>query len=297
MRVKELICTNQNGDSLLISNSGVYRIQEEIDTTGAKVNVNYGSNFRTQGSTAISSRIERRDFPLLFYIEVSGKSEEWIQSKRDEVFKVFNPIYNPIKLQIKTEVRSVYIEVNVELTPSITPGIETVNEEWHDVLVQLSAGSPFFKGTEQQKVEIAVWEPLLEFLLEIPEEGIEIGRRSSSLIVNVLNYGQVKTGMIIQFKALGTVVNPSLFNVNSREYFKLNTTMTAGEVITINTNKGKKRIESVVNGVTTIAFNTIDHNSKFMQLEVGDNLFRYDADTNVDNLEVSIYFSPQYIGV
>ncbi|WP_153123285.1 phage tail family protein [Peribacillus tepidiphilus] len=297
MRIKEILCTNKNGDSLLISNFGIYRIQEEMDTTGVKAIVTYVSNYRTHGSTAVASRLDKRDLSLSFYIDVDGREEEWIQEKRDEVFKVFNPVYNPIRLEIKTEIRNVYIDANVELSPSISPGVENVNDEWHDVLVQLSAGSPFFLDTEQQKVEIAVWEPLLEFPLEIPEDGMEIGRRSQSLIVNVFNDGQVASGMVIQFKALGTVENPSLFNLDTREFFKINKTMTAGEVITVNTFQGKKRVESSLNGVTSNIFNMIDYQSKFMQLAVGDNLFRYDADSNVDNLEVAIYFTPQYIGV
>src|SRR5665648_504005 len=43
-------------------------------------------------------------------------------------------------------------------------------------------------------------------------------------------------------------------------------------------------------------YNYIDLGSTFLQLDVGDNLMRYDADTGIDNLEVSIYFTPQYLG-
>ena len=73
--------------------------------------------------------------------------------------------------------------------------------------------------------------------------------------------------------------------------------MSAGEIITINTAFGEKRVESCLNGITTNAFNYIDFNSTFLQLDIGDNLFRYNADLNIDNLEVSIYYMPQYLGV
>ncbi|MBS4171946.1 phage tail family protein [Bacillus sp. FJAT-49736] len=297
MRTKEIVCTNQNGDSLLISPNSIYKIQDDIDTTGVKANTTYVTNYRIQGATAVSSRLEQRDLSLTFFIDVEGMDEDWIQERRDEVFRVFNPIYNPIKVLIKTVNRSFFIDAHVELTPSINPDPSSMNESWHDVLVQLSAGNPFFLDSEKRKVEIATWLPMLEFPLEISSDGSEIGQRSPSLIVNVLNEGQVETGMTIQFKALGTVINPSLFNVNTREYFKINKTMTAGEVITVNTYQGKKRLESRLNGITTNIFNFMDYRSKFMQLEVGDNLFRYDADSNVENLEVSIYFTPQYLGV
>nr|WP_231619662.1 phage tail family protein [Fictibacillus sp. 5RED26] len=282
---------------MLISKQGSFKLQEDIDTSGVKANVTYVSNYQSHGAIPVASRLDKRDLSLQFYIDVQDRSQEWIQDRRDELFIVFNPVHNPLRLEIKTEVRSVFIDANIELSPSINPDPEHTNEGWHNVLVQLTAGNPFFQSTEVNKVEIAVWNSLFEFPFEIPSEGLEMGQRSPSLIVNVLNNGQVETGMIIKFKAIGSVLNPSLFNVNTREYIKLNRLMSPGETITINTNKSRKRIESSLNGVKSNIFNTIEFGSKFMQLATGDNLFRYDADENLENLEVSIYFSTQYLGV
>ena len=103
--------------------------------------------------------------------------------------------------------------------------------------------------------------------------------------------------MRAEFKALATLTNPSILNVNTQEFIKINKTMVAGEVLTVTTHFGAKKVESVLNGVTTNAFNYIDFGSTFLQLDVGDNLMRYDADTNLDNLEVSIYYTPQFLGV
>lgn len=297
MRIKEIQCTNQNNDSLLISHSGIYRLQEDVDTTGVKASVSYVSNYRIQGATAVSTRLDQRELSLVFYIDVEDQQEDWIQERRDELFKVFNPIYNPIRLEMTTGNRAFFIDANVELSPYINPDPSSMNEMWHDVLVQLSAGNPFFQDTEMQKVEIATWEPLFKFPIAIPAEGMKLGQRTPSLIVNAMNNGQVSTGMIIQFKANGTLTNPSLFNVNTRQSFKINKMMVPGEVITVNTNQGQKRVESQLNGITTNIFNFIEFGSKFMQLEVGDNLFRYAADSNPDSLEVAIYFTAKYIGV
>lgn len=297
MRIKEIQCTNQNNDSLLISHSGIYRLQEDVDTTGVKASVSYVSNYRIQGATAVSTRLDQRELSLVFYIDVEDQQEDWIQERRDELFKVFNPIYNPIRLEMTTGNRAFFIDANVELSPYINPDPSSMNEMWHDVLVQLSAGNPFFQDTEMQKVEIATWEPLFKFPIAIPAEGMKLGQRTPSLIVNAMNNGQVATGMIIQFKANGTLTNPSLFNVNTRQSFKINKMMVPGEVITVNTNQGQKRVENQLNGITTNIFNFIEFGSKFMQLEVGDNLFRYAADSNPDSLEVAIYFTAKYIGV
>ncbi len=132
---------------------------------------------------------------------------------------------------------------------------------------------------------------------ELAKTGIIMGLREPSLIVNALNTGNVESGMIIEFKALGTLTNPSILNVETQEFFKVNKSMVAGEVITVNTNIGAKKVIDNLNGVETNILNLIDLDSTFLQLRVGDNLLRYDADTNLDNLEVNIYYNPFYLGV
>ena len=126
--------------------------------------------------------------------------------------------------------------------------------------------------------------------------GIEMGYRSPSLIVNVNNPGDVPCGMKIVFSALGEVENPYLLNVNTQEYFKIAKTMVAGETITVTTGFGNKRVVDVLNGVTSTIL-SIDLESTFLQLETGDNLYRYYADDGIDMLECKIYYSPQYLGV
>jgi hypothetical protein len=73
--------------------------------------------------------------------------------------------------------------------------------------------------------------------------------------------------------------------------------MVAGEILNISTGFGNKKVTSTLAGVTTNAFNCIDLGSTFLQLAPGDNLFRYNSETNIANLTVAIYYLPQYLGV
>ena len=187
------------------------------------------------------------------------------------------------------------IRCQVESAPTFSMPFNIFNVL--DFIVYLVAPNPYWQDLSQNKAEIAIWRGAFEFPLEIVEEGIEVGFREPSLIVNVLNQGDVACGIKIRFKALATVVNPSLFNVNTREYFKINKTMEAGEVMTVTTHFQNKRVGLNKNGIVSNAFNWIDITSTFLQLDVGANLLRYDADEGLDNLEVSIYYNPQYLGV
>lgn len=52
------------------------------------------------------------------------------------------------------------------------------------------------------------------------------------------------------------------------------------------------------NGVEMNYFNFLSYDSDIqLSVDVGDNLIRYDAAQFVSNLEVSIYFTPQFVGV
>ena len=111
-------------------------------------------------------------------------------------------------------------------------------------------------------------------------------------------YGDVKRRIRCQVESAPVFSMPfKIFNVNTREYFKINKTMEAGEVITVTTHFQNKRVELNKNGVVSNAFNWIDTTSTFLQLDVGDNLLRYDSDEGLGNLEVSIWYTPQYLGV
>lgn len=116
-------------------------------------------------------------------------------------------------------------------------------------------------------------------------------------IVDCYNEGDVSTGMRIRFTALGTVSNPILLNVDTEEFIQINATMKTGDVIEINTKYGSKGAKLIRDGVETDYFRYIDVDSTFMQLAIGDNMFRYDAASGVNSLEVSIFYSKEFLGV
>ena len=58
-----------------------------------------------------------------------------------------------------------------------------------------------------------------------------------------------------------------------------------------------KRVVNVNGSVVTNAFSLLDTDSVFFQLAAGINTLRYDASVNMELLEVSIYYRPQFLGV
>lgn len=65
----------------------------------------------------------------------------------------------------------------------------------------------------------------------------------------------------------------------------------------MNTTVGEKYIRGVLNGETSNYFKYRDLDSEWLQLKVGDNLFRYDCDGGQSALEVYIYHQNKYLEV
>ncbi|RPJ97294.1 phage tail family protein [Rummeliibacillus sp. TYF005] len=295
MIIKELKITNASGESIEFGRH--FRLYEDINLSGLKADVSY-SESANDGSSYQRTRLDVRDINVPFFINRTVEGNEWIEERRQEAYRVLNPKKNPMRLDFTTKSGESYF-LNAELTasPDFPTGFENSNYRWQKSLLQFTCSDPYLYEKDETLVQIATWIPAFEFALEIPTDGIEMGYRSPSLIANVFNGGQEDSGMIIKFKANGTLSTPSLVNVNTYEEFKLNMDLVGGDIVEVSTYKGKKYAYLTRNNIKISVFGKVDLDSKFLQLETGDNLFRYDAKSGVDNLEVSMYFANKFVGV
>lgn len=165
------------------------------------------------------------------------------------------------------------------------------------VICSVACPNPYWNDIFDTSEEIATWQGSFQFPLEIKSEGIEMGVRLSNLIAKINNRGAVETGIKIIFKATGEVNNPSLFNVETREFIRINKTMQVGEELIITTEVGNKKVFFTKNGITSNGFVWLDDESTFIKLMPGKNIFRYDAEEGLDNLEVTIIYNQKYVGV
>ena len=280
---------NSLGAELVLTNSAPFLLEDFSETEN--VNIYSSTSMNQDGNSYLSNTLDVRDISLDICL-IATSNEELI-SYKNKVNKIFNPKIGEGYLIYTDSVKTRKVKCIVNKIPFFTD----INGIASEGLISLTANNPYWTDLSESKEEIALWIGGFEFPLELIDGGIEMGYRSPSLIVNVINGGDVECGMRIEFTASATLTNPSLLNVNNGEFIKINKTMVAGETISIVTYFGSKKVESILGGVTTNAFNYIDFQSTFLQLDVGDNLYRYNADSGIDNLEVSIYYQPQYLGV
>lgn len=231
--------------------------------------------------------------------------EGWIVAKTEkdmtELKRKLNSFINP-----REGITLFYSNYKIEFIPNETVrySIERIenNDAFCKFQISGTAPNPLFSDNSETCLTFVSTTPAFHFPLvmsqSLPDGGIVFGKRMASLIVNAVNTGSVSTGMKIVFKANGTVVNPKLVNVNTQEEFLINKTLVANEEIEINTNIGEKNVKGRIGAVGyTNYYMHKDVDSSWLQLEVGNNLFSYSADSGIDNLDVFIHFNNQHLEV
>lgn len=297
MSVKTVKCTNNSDDSITFGHH--FFLDDDFDLSGLAANVNYSESTK-DGASYQSTVLSTRSFSLPFFIKMALSSSEWIEMRRQEAYKVFNPKKNPITFEFTTEGGNEYI-FTAELTSTpifaSSKDFEESNDVWQNGLLQFTCADPYIYKKDTTIVYIATWIPNLVFPIVIPDDGIAFAYRTPSLIANVVNDGQDDSGIVIRFRATSSVSKPSLINVNTYEVLKLNMNLEGGDVVDISTERGKRYGKLIRNNVTTSVFGKVALESSFLQITPGDNLFRYDAESGLDNLEVSIHFRNKFLGV
>ena len=147
------------------------------------------------------------------------------------------------------------------------------------------------------QIDAATTIPFFHFPLVIPPGGLVFGVRQPAQLVSVYNAGSLTTGFTIIFKAIGTCSNPKITNARTLEFFEIDKSLVAGEKIVIDTLVGEKSVIGTLLGVSSNYYRYKTLDSTWLQLQPGDNVFRFDAAENPQNIEAYIQFANQFLEV
>ncbi|MGG2091925.1 phage tail family protein [Bacillus sp. S13(2024)] len=284
-RKEKLIFDNNQGQTFEISVLSPFFLDSADGLESMENSFYTTKGYAEDGVSVTGSNVKDRN------IVIKGRIRFDKEINRSKMIRFFNPKHDFTLKYTNGEIER-FIKCKIEKTPVIN------KEPFPSFMISLLCPKPWWY-TKEIKTDIALWVGTFEFPLEIPQDiGIQMGYREPSLIVNVNNTSDNIAPLRLEFKSLGTLTNPSIINVETRELIMIEKEMIAGDVISINTERGNEYVRLTRNGVTTNAFNYLALESNpHLAINVGDNLLRYDAATNANNLEVSIYFTPQYVGV
>lgn len=283
-----------NGSTSLDITDPPYYVTKTEGFDALDVQIVTSQGFDQDGADEINKIVQPRDMEIVGRFKAD--TTEQMQDMHDKLLRLF------IAKKILTIThyyggKNRMIKASVTKTPHFEfTEVSTVQE----YKVRLQAADPYWSDPTETFVQIANITGGFHFPIAVHKDvGMVFGVKSASLIANVFNKSSINVGMKFVFIAKGTVINPQLFNVNTREFLKINCEMTAGETITVTTGndktvtRNKQGIESDYIGKVDLA----GGGNSFLELSPGDNLLRYAADSGEDLLEIKIMFWNKYQGV
>ena len=219
---RTLIYKNHKGDMITFTYKppfllGVCDGFHEVVGTVNTISSAYGVGTKWNG-TSIGER----------ELTIKGTITENVQENRLLLFDMFPR---------NSEGTLYYYEGNIER--KITCVVEKViipekGTYTRDFSISLVCPNPRFSALAATILSMATWTPAFKFALKIPQStGIKFGTKNTTSMGTTQNTTEIDYGMTITFKANDTVVNPYLFNVNTREIIHIEKTMSVGDKIVL----------------------------------------------------------------
>lgn len=249
--------------------------------TGHDMNIAFSQGFNQIGETVENVSVGSHIF------EIKGRLLDKATAQKKKMLSVFAP-FESGKLIFEDKY---FLECVVYKTPIIT--VQKKSPEFEMVL---SAPYPFWQKMTVDNLIIGSYEPAFSFPVNYEEQHI-FGIKNPSAFTNVYNDGQIDTYYRLEFRTQTTTVNPSIMNVNTQEFLKLNTTIHQGEKFVVYRNSGRLLVEKESDGIITDVFSLLDEDSDLLFMHVGDNIIRASADEGEDQLITTIIFNSTVAGV
>lgn len=275
---------NEKKEKIELTNSPFYESVAIEGLLPPQAAVNSSAVANADGETFNSARVSIRD------VTIDIKPAFPVEENRQRLYTYFK-LKKQVNIYFKNKNRDI-------VTAGIVEGFDgSLFEQKQLISISIKCLDPYLKDSAESVADMANIIDNFEFPFSIDKEGIPFSIIDKALTQNIFNAGDVETGMIIELTANGEVIKPTIYNVETREYFGLDFTMQLGDVIKINTNKFNKKVELIRYGETRNIINNILKGNKWLTLRVGDNLFTYTCEAGEENLSFKFTYSNRYEGV
>lgn len=283
--LKRVYVTNDTGDSLEIGlkspeKSG-FLITDISGLGPVNAAINTSSISSRDGVFFNSARKSSRNIVFTFKL-IGTETGKTIEDVRFESYKYF-PVKKNIQMIFETDTATVYTNGYIEKNePDIFSKKETIS-------VSVICPDPFFRAIDDQ---VTVFNGVSENF-EFPYEN-EVGSRMDYGYIiqytenNIAYTGSDEPGITIYMHFLATATGVAIYNTRTKEFMKLDddritaikgSTLSAGDDLVICTSKGHKSITLTSAGEIYNLLNALTKDSSWLYLDLGDNMFAFDAAT------------------
>lgn len=241
------------------------------------------------GSTYVASYLNERVIPI--ELKVYGENEVDLSEKRKYLSRVFNPKHGIGTLKV-TIGENIYLCYPVpDFIPKFGTGADNMGNFFHNCQLQLTAPGPYWREPYEVSRALTAYRGKFEFPFNFP---IEFGIEGDSVILE--NKGTVETPVEINIQ--GPIRNPKITNRTTGKFIRVNRTLSADEVLHINTDKQNKRVEIYRNDIIVEkAWGYLDDYSNLFTLSTGNNDISFIADSSMDDSIASISWKTQHAGI
>lgn len=268
----------------------------------SKANIDKTEVFGKDGSVFNSARASSRD--IVFSLEFVEDYEigRDIETCRQNTYKYF-PLTRQIKIEIETDNRVSEVYGYVE---SNEPDIFSQKE---GCVISVTCPNAYLSDVDPQRTVFSAVEAAFEFPFSNESTTLkllETARLSIETTKSVWYEGDSPVGIVIYIHASGPATNIQIINAVTLESLLFDTDklttmfgigIQPGDDIVISTVKGNKYASLIRGGITLNVLNALGQYPTWFELEKGDNIFAYLAETGLSNLTFRIENQIAYEGI
>ena len=270
---------NTNGETFELSHDyDNYYITGVQGLTPPATNINTAKAGIIDGTFFNSASVEERN--IVITLVLNGD----IEANRQKLYRIF-PRKTPCTIFFKNENRDVKIQGYVE---TIESDLFVKREQ---VQISIICPRPYFEDLAVICAELSKSLALFEFPFSIEvSEPIPISEITDYPLCEIVNSGDTECGCVIDIDVHAAIQGLKIMNMQTEQFFFLDTAFVNHDRIRINTNSGQMGVRMERGGSSYNILNTVGENSTWLRLVPGLNRFTYTIDDG-DTGDVDISFT------
>ena len=269
---------NENGESITFTYNAGFLINKPVGIDTLQVSLSRATGIDQVGATIQSANVQPRP------VTVSGiLVGEFVANNKEKLLYVVRP-----DLTAKLYADDYYLNVRPTSTPAIDPTAKFAKFQF-----SVLAAYPYWQRDSSIRSVLSGLQYMFKFPWNISRP-YQFAKLMETQFINVPNHGQLPAPMTVTVFARGDCVKPKLTNVNTGKFMEINKSLIAGERVVVEITHDRTYVTSSVDGDIRGALSL---KSTLNRLDVGDNVLKPEAEEGKKQLEVSIDFATEIVGI